>query len=80
MIQWRLTITCITFFLYIVDWRFHFVDWASYRRIIIKEEMGAVLFKQHLQHFSKATRTPFTVDPLLLAFGEFAEKEAMEQF
>jgi hypothetical protein len=73
-IQWWLTVTCLTFFLHMVDWRFHFVEWVSYRRIVIKEDLDAALLKQHMRHFSQAMGTPFTVNPLLNTFGEYAEK------
>eukprot|EP00957_Ditylum_brightwellii_P099451 7575798-Ditylum_brightwellii.AAC.1 len=79
-IQWWLTMTCVTFFLHMVNWRFHFVDWVSYCRIVIKEDIDSALFKQHLRHFSQATGTPFTVDPLLGSFGEYAERPLRQQF
>eukprot|EP00957_Ditylum_brightwellii_P197587 15053435-Ditylum_brightwellii.AAC.1 len=79
-IQWWLTMTCVTFFLHMVDWRFHVVDWVSYHRIVIKEEMDRALFKQHLCHFSQATGTPFTVNPLQSSFGEYAELPLGQQF
>eukprot|EP00957_Ditylum_brightwellii_P083349 6336849-Ditylum_brightwellii.AAC.1 len=72
-IQWWLTMTYVTFFLHMVNWQFHFVDWVSYCRIVIKEEMDKALFKQHLCHFSQATGTPFTVNPMQISFGEYAE-------
>eukprot|EP00957_Ditylum_brightwellii_P087718 6679899-Ditylum_brightwellii.AAC.1 len=75
-IQWWLAITCIGIFLNQVDWRFHFIDWVSYRQIVLKEDMDKVLFEQHVRHFNQATGTPFTVDPLLSKFGELAEKPA----
>eukprot|EP00957_Ditylum_brightwellii_P155684 11852086-Ditylum_brightwellii.AAC.1 len=55
LMQWWLTMMCVTFFLHTVDWRFNFIDWISYRRVVIKEEMDAALFKQHHHHFSQAT-------------------------
>eukprot|EP00957_Ditylum_brightwellii_P106154 8097987-Ditylum_brightwellii.AAC.2 len=77
--QW-LTITCVTFFLHMVDWRFHFVDLVSYKQIVIKDEMDTALFKQHLRHFSQASGTPFTTDPILSVFGEYAENDAGEAY
>eukprot|EP00957_Ditylum_brightwellii_P068859 5227216-Ditylum_brightwellii.AAC.1 len=42
--------------------------------------MDRALFKQHLRHFSQATGTPFTVDPLRSSFGEYAELPLGQQF
>eukprot|EP00957_Ditylum_brightwellii_P117741 8982409-Ditylum_brightwellii.AAC.1 len=42
--------------------------------------MDGALFKQHLRHFSQATGTPFTVNPLWSSFGEYAELPLSQQF
>eukprot|EP00957_Ditylum_brightwellii_P165313 12586816-Ditylum_brightwellii.AAC.1 len=77
LIKWWLTMTCVIFFLYMVDWRFHFIDWINYRRVVIKEEMDAALFKQHLCHFSQATGTPFSINPLLSTLGCSMRKDTI---
>eukprot|EP00957_Ditylum_brightwellii_P136349 10398591-Ditylum_brightwellii.AAC.1 len=41
--------------------------------------MDAALFKQHLRHFSQATSTHFTLDPLLGCFREYAERPLGQQ-
>eukprot|EP00957_Ditylum_brightwellii_P210996 15365645-Ditylum_brightwellii.AAC.1 len=69
-----MTITCGTFFLHMVDWRFYFINWVSYCWIVIQEEIDAALFKQHLWHFSQAAGTPFTTNPIMSKFGEYAKK------
>eukprot|EP00957_Ditylum_brightwellii_P172826 13157004-Ditylum_brightwellii.AAC.3 len=52
----------------------------SYRYIVIKEERDAALFVQHICHFSQATGTLFTIDPIISQFGEYAEKPKVQQF
>eukprot|EP00957_Ditylum_brightwellii_P172909 13163989-Ditylum_brightwellii.AAC.1 len=42
--------------------------------------MDTALFHQHLRHFSQATGTPFTVNPLVNTFGEYAETPGGEEF
>eukprot|EP00957_Ditylum_brightwellii_P210872 15365507-Ditylum_brightwellii.AAC.1 len=42
--------------------------------------MDAALFKQHLQHFSQATGTPFTINPLLSTFREYTETQEGKKF
>eukprot|EP00957_Ditylum_brightwellii_P011977 903372-Ditylum_brightwellii.AAC.1 len=64
-LQWWLTSTCVTLFLHMVTWRSYFVDWISYRQVVIKEEMDCALFQQHVHHLCQATGTPFMVDPLV---------------
>eukprot|EP00957_Ditylum_brightwellii_P091193 6943202-Ditylum_brightwellii.AAC.1 len=43
--------------------------------MMVKEEMDKALFKQHLRHFSNASRTPFTMDLIRSHFGVLAEQE-----
>eukprot|EP00957_Ditylum_brightwellii_P141010 10742624-Ditylum_brightwellii.AAC.1 len=42
--------------------------------------MDAALFKEHLHHFSQATGTPFTINPLLSTLGEYDEPPDGEKF
>eukprot|EP00957_Ditylum_brightwellii_P205215 15342879-Ditylum_brightwellii.AAC.1 len=79
-LQWWLAISYDGIFLNQVDWRFHFLDWVSYRCVVIKEDMDKALFEKHVCHFSQATGTPFTVNPLLSQFRELEEKQAGVQF
>jgi hypothetical protein len=79
-IQWWMTITCLVMFHKLIDIRATFLDWISYRRIVIKEEMESALFQQHVHHFSQAKGTPFTKAPILDIFGELAEKPKGELY
>eukprot|EP00957_Ditylum_brightwellii_P007339 557272-Ditylum_brightwellii.AAC.1 len=42
--------------------------------------MDSALFQQHVRHFSQATGTPFTVNPLVNVLGKYAEVQGREQY
>eukprot|EP00957_Ditylum_brightwellii_P095186 7249480-Ditylum_brightwellii.AAC.1 len=61
-------------FFTLVDWETLFGEWVLYSTVVIKEEIEAALFCQHIKHFSQAAGMPFTTMPTIEKFGEYAKK------
>eukprot|EP00957_Ditylum_brightwellii_P048735 3697635-Ditylum_brightwellii.AAC.1 len=68
---WWHTILCFTMFLHQVKWQDNLVDIAQHKCVVIKEDIDAALFDQHMKHFSQAQGTPLTVLPIS-TFGKYA--------